>query len=80
MFRRIRSFCIKFMEELNYEREALFQGKFKDAWKSTPEIVIPEPFPEYSTRSILTQKYEDSILLMISPLSLFGKNKSVRIC
>lgn len=44
-------------EELDYEREAANLVRFGGLFADDPEVVIPEPRPEFSSRRVLTMTY-----------------------
>ena len=47
----------KLMEELDYEREALMQQRFAELLADDPDVIVPQVFPEYSGRRVLTSEF-----------------------
>ncbi len=53
----------KLMQELDYEREAMMQTRFRELLADDPEVVIPEVFPGYSGRRVLTTRFIEGVSL-----------------
>lgn len=52
-----------FLEELDYQKEAIAQKCFRDTWSGHSKIVIPIPFPNWSSSSIFVQEFQESLHL-----------------
>jgi len=53
----------KLMEELDYEREATMQMRFRELLADDPEVVVPEIYPGYSGRRVLTSEFIEGVSL-----------------
>ncbi len=65
----LEEFRIAIQQELNYEKEAQNLVTVGANLKEFPLITVPQPVPDYSTRSVLTMDYvQGSKITSISPL------------
>lgn len=51
------------INELDYEKEAYHINLFREALKEDENVIIPEYYPEYSTKRILTMKFIEGVPL-----------------
>ncbi len=52
-----------FIQEADYEKEALFSIEYQKFAREVPDLVVPSVHPEFSTAKVLTMNYETGIKL-----------------
>lgn len=57
----IEEFTNRLMEECDYEHELQATDLFRRLWAGEPSVVIPQTFPEYSTRRVLTTEFIEGL-------------------
>jgi predicted unusual protein kinase regulating ubiquinone biosynthesis (AarF/ABC1/UbiB family) len=49
----------RFLDECDYAREARMQTRFAELFRAHPTIVVPQVYPEFSSRRVLTSAWVD---------------------